>query len=560
MPSPRRPTRRDRSSTRAAAPPARPRARAAVPRGAASVADQLEDHLGDLAIPFLFVGSGLSIRYAGADNWEGLLRRFASETTKPYEFYSSSANGILPDVATLIAREFHELWWNDPAYENRRQEGAALVTGTDSALKVEVSRYLLNLVDELPTSGPLAEEIALLGAAVVDGIITTNYDSILEHIRSDFAPYVGQDELLFSNPQGIAEIYKIHGSCTNPNSLVLTAADYQRYNERNAYLVAKLLTIFVEHPVLFLGYSLGDPNIQDVLVAIARCLTDERIEDLRDRLIFVEWQDGSSPSMTATVVSASGFTIPIQKLIVPDYRDVFEVLGKLKPRIPARVVRHLRQQIFELVQTSTPTDRVFVEHLAPDADLADIEVYAGVGVQKKLASVGLVGLTREDLVDDVLNDAGYDAQAVVLQCLPVVGRSTQLLLPVFKYLRGGGFLKADGSLADPSLISPRVVARVENRESYLTSHGQSRETYSRRAERLVASGVRSVADLVSATDTAIKALYVLPYFPQELIDPSELRSFLLAHHDIFDAGGGGATYWVRGVCLYDWLVYGRAGT
>lgn len=48
----------------------------------------------------------------------------------------------------------------------------------------------------------------LLRNATIDGIITTNFDPLLEYIRPDLEPFVGQDELLFANSQGIGEIYK----------------------------------------------------------------------------------------------------------------------------------------------------------------------------------------------------------------------------------------------------------------------------------------------------------------------------------------------------------------
>jgi hypothetical protein len=48
----------------------------------------------------------------------------------------------------------------------------------------------------------------------VDGIITTNWGLFIEQIFPDYKPYIGQKELLFSNPQQIAEIYKIHGCCS----------------------------------------------------------------------------------------------------------------------------------------------------------------------------------------------------------------------------------------------------------------------------------------------------------------------------------------------------------
>lgn len=132
----------------------------------------------------------------------------------------------------------------------------------------------------------LLEELDLCKKIVIDGIITTNYDNLLEKIFSDFKTYIGKEELFFSSPQGVGEIYKIHGCQSKPNSLILTHEDYISFEKRNPYLAAKLLTIFTEHPIIFIGYSLTDENILKILNSIAQCLTNDNLQKLKNRLIF----------------------------------------------------------------------------------------------------------------------------------------------------------------------------------------------------------------------------------------------------------------------------------
>ena len=186
----------------------------------------------------------------------------------------------------------------------------------------------------MPKSGPLAEELNLLADAVVDGVITTNFDPLLEYVFGDFRVFLGQEELLFEDPQGVGEIYEIHGSHRQPTSMVLTRDDYDVFERNNPYLAAKLMTIFVEHPIVFLGYSLSDENIAAIIGAIVSCLkTKKRIDQLSNRLIFVQWdRDVSEPQMAPSVIAVDGATIPVMSVVVANFVDVFTALGQLRRR------------------------------------------------------------------------------------------------------------------------------------------------------------------------------------------------------------------------------------
>ena len=85
---------------------------------------------------------------------------------------------------------------------------------------------------------------------VLDGIITTNWDDTAERVLPQFTSYIGQEQLIFSSTYSVGEIYKIHGSYRDPKSLVLTEDDYDDFSKKNPYLAAKLITIFIEHPVV----------------------------------------------------------------------------------------------------------------------------------------------------------------------------------------------------------------------------------------------------------------------------------------------------------------------
>jgi hypothetical protein len=332
--------------------------------------------------PFLFVGSGLSRRYLGLEDWEGLLRRFAALTDRPYEYFRSSANGLSPAIAAEIARELHGIWWQSPTFEDSRLKYSSDAKNRESALKIEISRYLESVSIARTINAELTSELELLATATIDGIITTNWDLLLEDIFPEFEVYIGQDELLFSPSYGVGEVYKIHGCCSKPNTLVATDSDYERFDTRNPYLAAKLLTVFAEHPVIFLGYSLNDENVSGILQSIALCLTSENINQLRNRLILVRWDptEESHRWEDSTIVT-HGFSIPVKTIVTNSFIPIFASLSNLERKFPARILRRLKEHVYELVLDNDPADRLHVMDIDDDSDISKIKVVYGVGLK-----------------------------------------------------------------------------------------------------------------------------------------------------------------------------------
>lgn len=503
-----------------------------------TVEEYLREHLHALAGPYLFVGAGLSRRYVGLGDWKGLLSHFADMTPQPFEYYRGAAGDDYPRAASMIADAFYDKWWSDAAFASSVEDWKDSVTSRDSPLKYEVARYTREALDDFVVPTDLANEFDLLKGAVIDGIITTNYDRFLEEAFPDFRAFVGQDELLFSDTQGIAEIYYIHGSERRPDSLVLTAEDYEDYNARNAYLAAKLATIFVEHPVVFLGYSLGDPNIQALLESLIMGLRPENVSKLQDRLIFVEWNPAERADITTTVMNVSGVSLPIIRATVPDFVEVFTALGARDRAMPARILRVLKEQVFELVKSNDPDGRlVAVTDIDDDGD--NLDVIFGVGA--KITAVGVVGLTRWDLMDEVLANPDRDlpCDLVVSKALPKV--TGNAYVPVFKYLVGAGLWK-DGKWAPKVTVNLSAQKRADQ---YAAEFRQLKpEALLLSVEELEAS--KGVEGLLNS---AMK-------LPSLTDDVDGLREFLIRNKSRRSQGWW-ATQYGKAVVAYDWMRHGR---
>lgn len=456
----------------------------------------------------------------------------------PIGYYES---GTLPEAASKLAVAFHEVWWRSEDFTDSVAEWQDRVAGDiASPLKFEISKLLASQLESFVPPGELAAEWDLLTKATVDGLITTNYDQLLSIAFPDYELYVGQDGLLFSDPQGIAEIYAIHGTASDPASLVLTAEDYVAYDARNAYLAAKLMTVFVEHPVVFLGYSFNDPNIHSMLLSLVNGLREKSVEKLQDRLIFVEWSEGAEPSIQRTHIGVGGQLLPVIRIVVPDWVEVFEALGQRQHALNARTLRILKQQVYEIVLENDPKERLFAYRDIDDDTAKDISIVFGVGA--KVATVGIVGLSRPNVWTDILENpnGGYPAAEMVNKLIS--GISSTTYYPVFKYLRELNLLNTDGTLIDKSGVGYSVEARVASARNKVV---------------LSLPGVDkvSVATLEASRgwDWMLNNALHLPAYTD---DVDGLRIFLIKHSDKPRLNLWWPTQYAKAIVAYDYVKFG----
>lgn len=172
--------------------------------------DLFKQHIAKFStVPFLFIGSGFSRRYLNLPAWEDLLKEMVIrlELPKPYDYYRANAANDLPTIASLMGEDFNEKWWNDDLYRDSRAEFAKDALSRLSPLKYEICKRLKEN-SQIIQSEILEHELRLLKKVNIDGIITTNWDRLIEdyiitdcHMHSISAHYISVHQKFINKQQ-----------------------------------------------------------------------------------------------------------------------------------------------------------------------------------------------------------------------------------------------------------------------------------------------------------------------------------------------------------------------
>lgn len=142
-----------------------------------------------------------------------------------------------------------------------------IVSALNHADYVDVMRQIFDIPRY--QQSPLHEAILKIDPKV---LITTNYDTVYDRYCQQGKAAEGYNVFKYTDHHLVGQlrspircVIKAHGCITDPDSIVLTRSSYFSAKQKNPHFFRTLDVLFLTHTIIFIGYSLGDPDIQIAL-------------------------------------------------------------------------------------------------------------------------------------------------------------------------------------------------------------------------------------------------------------------------------------------------------
>lgn len=287
--------------------------------------------------PIIFIGSGITQRYfKNSPTWEGLLKDIWMELfdeddfyTKVHELGVEYNNGfdVYLRLADYLEDEINKAFWSKkislPELSLKEAHEKRI-----SPFKELIAQKFKNLDHREGFEEEIIEFSKMLSKARI--IITTNYDNFIEdclkNTNTGIKVNVG-NKGLFSKSSDYGELYKIHGSITEPNSISITSKDYNSNGEKSSIINAKILSNLVEAPILFLGYSLTDENIRKLLTDFARN-SPYNIQEASEKIGVIEYVPDEE-DIIELISEISDLSIHYTQLRTDNFIEIYRIVSSI---------------------------------------------------------------------------------------------------------------------------------------------------------------------------------------------------------------------------------------
>jgi len=195
----------------------------------------------------VFIGSGFSLK-AGAPSSSEIVKCFYKHMSEDEYKY------VNDDHLSNVSNEFELMYGREKMIE----------------ILQEAMKFI---------PGDLSDQENLVSIPHFKTIITTNYDTLLEDTYGESNCYVvrtTQDCTEIPNDKTV--IFKIHGDFKAKENILVTKNDYEQSfkGEKEKLLWNVIKSQFLTKDILFIGYSLDDGNIFDIITEINKYTNTHR--------------------------------------------------------------------------------------------------------------------------------------------------------------------------------------------------------------------------------------------------------------------------------------------
>ncbi|ERM10527.1 hypothetical protein L584_12075 [Pantoea agglomerans Tx10] len=481
--------------------------------------------------PVLFIGTGFSLRYiSNSFSWNGLLSHICYELTGNEEIYLDIKskcyfNGEykFDKIASEIERIFNESLSKD---RNGKFKAINDIFYSKMSQGINLSRfkiYITQLLSENILNENKSNEIADLikMRKNIGSIITTNYDSLIEQLF-EFEPLIG-NSILLSNPYG--SVYKIHGCVTSPVDLTITENDYDLFDNKYELIRAQLLSLFIHNPVIFIGYSISDRNIQDILKTIFSYVpaNSELANKIRNNFLLVEFEKDSDSTTISEhdIYIGNATTIRINKIKTDNYSSIYSSLAGLILPVSAMDIRKV-QKVWNEIKSGGDIEVKITEDLD---QLKNGQMVLAVGSHKR---VKYEFQTKPEMMQDYFKIVDEANKQIIILLNKQKIQSSQFF-PIFSF-----------SEICPELDN--IVLYKEQQKRKLSDH------FERTLANNCSNKHNSIAGIITDSSLSLskKDDCIFHSYYEDKISEDEVKKFLLNVED------KNSTSYRRLLCLYDY--------
>lgn len=487
-----------------------------------------------MTAPILFIGSGISQRYfQGAPTWKQLLTRIIKvycpgRAEEHYIDLAQECHGDYMETASKIEVEF-EAYCKANRYGDMKDLCDRYYSSQQADHQKHLSFmkvFMAGLFSKLELREDVEEELDSFRsmAEKITSIITTNYDTLIEDTLG-FAPLIG-NKIILSNPYN--SVYKIHGCCKSAHDIIITRSDYDRFKQKYELIRAELISLFCHNPIIFLGYSVSDENIKEILRTIYRYVDPNSAlaEDVRRNFLLVSYLPGSDnlELQPYSIQIEEGHSIEVHQLRTDNFRAVYDILASANYRTRVRDMKQLKSIIEDIATGDGPELMIENDYLANNVKRSSL----ALAVASKL-TLRSVFTNAKDLINNYFSY--MDRQdAKEINFIDKLNIAKKQFFPVYGFLCYGARSHKEGNKLKGQQVN-RLKDAIK-KCGYTNNYSTIREIFS--------------APEISNSSKENAILYG---FAVGNISVDDLSSYLRSYP------GDKSTSYNRLLCLYDYLSY-----